>query len=157
MEALGALKQRHLQSVLDNDDELPLLSPQSLVDVALLHEKPIRSPFTTFLESQGKSKGKELKRLFTHLFTDEIPSEELAKPDLERIDNHCHFTGTTVESIESTDYQLHYTLPTPINQDTNHVTGELQFSEHNVREVMRYMTREIGYRVVGTEQEVETK
>ncbi|KAF9326824.1 hypothetical protein BG006_009793 [Podila minutissima] len=54
-------------------------------------------------------------------------------------------------------FQLHYTLPTPLTEGNDPISGQAQFSEHNVRELVRYMTRNIGYRVVGTEQELETK
>ncbi|KAF9333937.1 hypothetical protein BGZ91_011064 [Linnemannia elongata] len=53
------------------------------------------------------------------------------------------------------NYQLHYTLPTPVQDTTNPVTGEVQFSEVSVRKVVRHLAN--GYRVVGTEQEVEAK
>ncbi|KAF9296074.1 hypothetical protein BGZ88_000788 [Linnemannia elongata] len=55
------------------------------------------------------------------------------------------------------NYQLHYTLPTPVQDTTNPVTGEVQFSEESVRKVVRHLANDIGYRVVGTEQEVEAK
>jgi hypothetical protein len=55
------------------------------------------------------------------------------------------------------NYQLHYTLPTPVQEATNPVTGEVQFSEESVRKVVRHLASDIGYRVVGTEQEVEAK
>ncbi|KAF8990032.1 hypothetical protein BGZ52_000419, partial [Haplosporangium bisporale] len=52
---------------------------------------------------------------------------------------------------------LHYALPTPLTEGKDPISGQAQFSEHNVREIVRYMTRDIGYRVVGTEQELVTK
>ncbi|KAG0370988.1 hypothetical protein BGZ54_001753 [Gamsiella multidivaricata] len=54
-------------------------------------------------------------------------------------------------------YQIHYTLPTPVHEPSNPVTGQVQFSEANVRKVVRHLSEDIGYRVVGTEQELETK
>ncbi|KAF9180962.1 hypothetical protein BGZ50_005791 [Haplosporangium sp. Z 11] len=54
-------------------------------------------------------------------------------------------------------YQIHYKLPAPVYEGTDPVSGKLQFSEENVRQVVRHMTRDIGYRVVGTDQELETK
>ncbi|KAF9565623.1 hypothetical protein EC968_004055 [Mortierella alpina] len=54
-------------------------------------------------------------------------------------------------------YQIHYTLPTPVRESINPVTGEVQFSEENVRVIVRHLSEDIGYRVVGTEQELETK
>ncbi|KAG0033901.1 hypothetical protein BGZ81_006922 [Podila clonocystis] len=54
-------------------------------------------------------------------------------------------------------YQLHYTLPTPVIETSDPTTGLPQFSEHNVRKIVRHLSTDIGYRVVGTEQELETK
>ncbi|CAO3571190.1 unnamed protein product [Mortierella alpina] len=54
-------------------------------------------------------------------------------------------------------YQIHYTLPTPVRESTNPITGQVQFSEANVRVIVRHLSEDIGYRVVGTEQELETK
>ncbi|KAF9287320.1 hypothetical protein BGZ68_001980 [Mortierella alpina] len=54
-------------------------------------------------------------------------------------------------------YQIHYTLPTPVRESTNPVTGQVQFSEENVRVIVRHLSEDIGYRVVGTEQELEAK
>ncbi|KAG0047616.1 hypothetical protein BGZ83_007345 [Gryganskiella cystojenkinii] len=54
-------------------------------------------------------------------------------------------------------YQLHYTLPTPVFDPLNAVTGQVQFSEENARKVVRHLATDIGYRIVGTEQELETK
>ncbi|KAG0086301.1 hypothetical protein BGZ92_008240 [Podila epicladia] len=54
-------------------------------------------------------------------------------------------------------YQLHYTLPTPVIETSDPATGLPQFSEQNVRKIVRHLSTDIGYRVVGTEQELETK
>ncbi|KAG0344148.1 hypothetical protein BG004_004698 [Podila humilis] len=54
-------------------------------------------------------------------------------------------------------YQLHYTLPSPVIESSDPVTGLPQFSEENARKVVRHLSSDIGYRVVGTEQELETK
>lgn len=54
-------------------------------------------------------------------------------------------------------YQLHYTLPTPVIEASDPATGLPQFSEQNVRKIVRHLSTDIGYRVVGTEQELETK
>ncbi|KAF9202024.1 hypothetical protein BGZ59_002395 [Podila verticillata] len=59
--------------------------------------------------------------------------------------------------IVAITFQLHYALPTPLTEGKDPISGQAQFSEHNVREIVRYMTRDIGYRVVGTEQELVTK
>jgi len=54
-------------------------------------------------------------------------------------------------------YQLHYTLPAPVFDSLNPVTGQVQFSEENARKIVRHLSSDIGYRLVGTEQELETK
>ncbi|KAF9378753.1 hypothetical protein CPB97_009378, partial [Podila verticillata] len=53
-------------------------------------------------------------------------------------------------------YQLHYTLPTPVIESSD-PAGLPQFSEQNARKIVRHLSTDIGYRVVGTEQELETK
>ncbi|KAF9215005.1 hypothetical protein CPC16_007592 [Podila verticillata] len=53
-------------------------------------------------------------------------------------------------------YQLHYTLPTPVIESSD-PAGLPQFSEQNARKIVRHLSTNIGYRVVGTEQELETK
>ncbi|KAF9925977.1 hypothetical protein FBU30_004330 [Linnemannia zychae] len=55
------------------------------------------------------------------------------------------------------NYQLHYTLPQPVQEPFHPQTGKVQFSEESVRQVVRHLAGDIGYRVVGTEQEVEAK
>ncbi|KAF9111290.1 hypothetical protein BGX27_005129 [Mortierella sp. AM989] len=54
-------------------------------------------------------------------------------------------------------YQLHYALPTPVNEPLDSVSGHAQFSEANVRKIVRHLSEDIGYRVVGTEQELDSK
>ncbi|KAG0324209.1 hypothetical protein BG004_003521 [Podila humilis] len=54
-------------------------------------------------------------------------------------------------------FQAHYTLPTPVTQLYDPVTGEPQFSESNVRRIVKYLSKDIGYRIVGTEQDQETQ
>jgi len=139
MEAIGALKQRHFNNAFENDDDpLAIFSPEKLVDAA------IRSPFSHFdlstLDGDGAGKKK-----------------------------HSAFSGKKtvfaawglligfLALISAITFQIHYSLPTPVHEGRNSVTGQPQFSEENVRQVVRYMTRDIGYRVVGTEQEQETK
>ncbi|KAF9179930.1 hypothetical protein BGZ51_006518 [Haplosporangium sp. Z 767] len=55
------------------------------------------------------------------------------------------------------NYQLHYALPTPVHDAVNPTTGQVQFSEQRVRAIVRHLSHDIGYRVVGTAQELETK
>ncbi|KAG0198638.1 hypothetical protein BGX28_007945 [Mortierella sp. GBA30] len=66
------------------------------------------------------------------------------------------FVGFTALLVLIT-YQIHYTLPTPVYESIDPTTGQIQFSEGNVRTIVRHLSEDIGYRVVGTEQELETK
>ncbi|KAF9987978.1 hypothetical protein BGZ65_000664 [Modicella reniformis] len=58
-------------------------------------------------------------------------------------------------------FQIHYALPTPVSSEEgatiDPLTGQYRFSEENVRKVVRYLSEDIGYRVVGTEQDQETQ
>ncbi|KAG0055922.1 hypothetical protein BGZ83_007045 [Gryganskiella cystojenkinii] len=58
-------------------------------------------------------------------------------------------------------YQVHYSLPTPVmdaGQGIDPRTGlKNRFSEANVRKVVRDLSEGIGFRVVGTEQDVEAQ
>ncbi|GJJ70497.1 hypothetical protein EMPS_02846 [Entomortierella parvispora] len=58
-------------------------------------------------------------------------------------------------------YQFHYTLPTPIldaGQGTDPRTNRRnRFSEANVRKIVTDLSEGIGYRIVGTEQDLETQ
>ncbi|KAF9429426.1 hypothetical protein BGZ76_001318 [Entomortierella beljakovae] len=59
--------------------------------------------------------------------------------------------------------QIHYSLPTPVPSELGSIldptTGqyEYRFSEENVRKIVRHLSQDIGYRVVGTEQDMETQ
>ncbi|KAF9359987.1 hypothetical protein BGX34_008015 [Mortierella sp. NVP85] len=58
-------------------------------------------------------------------------------------------------------FQIHYTLPTPVSSEQGDtidpIKGQYRFSEENVRKIVRHMSEDIGYRVVGTEQDQETQ
>ncbi|KAI1309723.1 hypothetical protein EDD11_003975 [Mortierella claussenii] len=68
-------------------------------------------------------------------------------------------------------FNMHYTLPAPVSSEqgtvttvaTDPATGithsrvEYRFSEENVRRTVRYLSEDIGYRIVGTEQDQETQ
>ncbi|KAI7818545.1 hypothetical protein BC939DRAFT_401367 [Gamsiella multidivaricata] len=58
-------------------------------------------------------------------------------------------------------FQVHYALPTPVSSEEgaiiDPVTGQYRFSEENVRRVVRHLSEDIGYRIVGTEQDLETQ
>ncbi|KAF8937680.1 hypothetical protein EDD21DRAFT_334948 [Dissophora ornata] len=54
-------------------------------------------------------------------------------------------------------YRCHYTLPLPVLEERNPVTGQAQFSENNVRKLTRHLAEDIGLRLVGTEAESETE
>lgn len=54
-------------------------------------------------------------------------------------------------------FQAHYTLPAPVSELYNPTTGQAQFAESNVRRIVKHLSEEIGYRIVGTEQDQETQ
>ncbi|KAF9926426.1 hypothetical protein FBU30_003991 [Linnemannia zychae] len=59
-------------------------------------------------------------------------------------------------------FQLHYSLPAPVSSadgvlTVDVLTGQKQFSEENVRRVVKHLSEDIGYRIVGTEQDQETQ
>jgi|SRR6185312_1117374 len=45
-------------------------------------------------------------------------------------------------------YYLHYTLPTPVEESYG-PNGKAVFSEKNAREIVRVLSEDIGYRIVG--------
>ena len=60
-------------------------------------------------------------------------------------------------------HRIHYSLPTPVSSEEGSfldpVTGhrQLRFSEQNVRRIVRHLSDDIGYRIVGTAQDQETQ
>ncbi|KAG0317633.1 hypothetical protein BGZ97_005098 [Linnemannia gamsii] len=165
MEAINALKHRHFNNAFDSDDDnnnspsVSLFSPETLVDAA------IRSPFGgAFIAadrtSNHASTGHHHRKSTST--TSQYPLGTAKK-------SHSGFSSLkTILSawtvflgflavIVLVMFQIHYTLPAPVYEGQDPVTGKPQFSEENVRIVVRHMTRDIGYRVVGTEQELETK
>lgn len=54
-------------------------------------------------------------------------------------------------------FQAHYTLPAPVSELYNPTTGQAQFAESNVRRIVKHLSKDIGYRIVGTEQDQETQ
>ncbi|KAF8934516.1 hypothetical protein BGZ47_010347 [Haplosporangium gracile] len=164
METINALKHRHFNNAFDNDDDdnnntptVSLFSPETLVDAA------IRSPFGgAFMGDHRTSKASTGHHRKSTSTTSQYSLGAAKK-------THSGFSGLkTILSawavflgflavIVMVMFQVHYTLPVPIYEGQDPVTGKLQFSEENVRVVVRHMTRDIGYRVVGTEQELETK
>ncbi|KAF9952074.1 hypothetical protein BGZ72_006553 [Mortierella alpina] len=149
METLSALKQRHFTNPFDDeDDPLPhasLFSPERLVDAA------IRSPFNVYAD-RSSVKGTKAK-----LGSDRSKTRSSSFSNLKAILSAWGLFLGFLALIVSVMFRLHYTLPTAVFEGVNPVSGKLQFSEENVRRVVRYMTKDIGYRVVGTEQEQETK
>ncbi|KEI41749.1 uncharacterized protein L969DRAFT_15765 [Mixia osmundae IAM 14324] len=51
--------------------------------------------------------------------------------------------------------KLHYALPTPNQALVSPVTGHSQFSEARALDVIKYLSEDVGYRIVGTKQMVE--
>ncbi|KAG0343852.1 hypothetical protein BG004_004934 [Podila humilis] len=130
MDVLGALKQRHFKSIFEPDHDA--------IDLNIPHDHI----------------SKNLSSLITTAGARKVHSSFSSPKTI--LKAWAIFLGFLV-CIVTTTFQFHYALPKPLIEGTDPSTGQLQFSEHNVREVVRYMTRDIGYRVVGTEQELETK
>lgn len=164
METINALKHRHFNNAFDNDDQdnnntptVSLFSPETLVDAA------IRSPFGNAFMADHRTSNASTGHHRKSTSTNSQYSLGTAKK------THSGFSSLkTILSawavflgflalIVMVMFQIHYTLPVPVYEGQDPVTGKLQFSEENVRVVVRHMTRDIGYRVVGTEQELETK
>ncbi|KAF9990085.1 hypothetical protein BGZ75_003632 [Mortierella antarctica] len=149
MKTLSALKQRHFTNPFD-DDEAPLphaslFSPERLVDAA------IRSPFNVYAD---RSSAKGVK---ASVGGDRNKTRTSSFSNLKAILSAWGLFLGFLALIVSVVFRLHYTLPTAVYEGVDPVSGKPQFSEENVRRVVRYMTKDIGYRVVGTEQELETK
>ncbi|KAG0019181.1 hypothetical protein BGZ80_006200 [Entomortierella chlamydospora] len=81
-----------------------------------------------------------------------------------------HRTSGTIDAILSWIYYLgflallatfafkfHYALPKPVVEGRNPTTGELQFSEANVRLITGHLSENIGLRLIGTESVDETE
>ncbi|KAF9156203.1 hypothetical protein BG015_006788 [Linnemannia schmuckeri] len=164
METINALKHRHFNNAFDNDDDdnnntptVSLFSPETLVDAAI--RSPFGGAFMADHRTSSASTGHHRKSAST---TSQYSLGTATK-------THSGFSGLkTILSawavflgflavIVMVMFQIHYTLPVPVYEGQDPVTGKLQFSEENVRVIVRHMTRDIGYRVVGTEQELETK
>ncbi|KAF9435018.1 hypothetical protein BGZ76_007031 [Entomortierella beljakovae] len=141
MEAISAIKQRHFNDE-TNSQRASLFSAETLVDAA------IRPPFSDRRRSIDRDDvdlSPGIKKRYTPLSKTKAVLSAWG-----------FFLGFLI-LLSTIMYQAHYTLPTPVSEGVNPTTGELQFSEENVRKVVRYMTEDIGYRVVGTEQELDTK
>ncbi|KAF9435488.1 hypothetical protein BGZ76_006188 [Entomortierella beljakovae] len=54
-------------------------------------------------------------------------------------------------------YMTHYALPKSVIENRDPVTGELQFSEANVRALTGYLSEDIGLRIIGTRSLDETE
>ncbi|KAG0206863.1 hypothetical protein BGX28_001798, partial [Mortierella sp. GBA30] len=148
MEALSALKKRHFLNPFDNDeDPLPhisIFSPEALVDAA------IRSPFSVYADrdsAKGRGKLGGVKK------QKQIASFSNLKAALSDWGLFLGFLSLIFLVV----LKMHYTLPTPVYEGVDPASGRVQFSEENVRRLVRHMTVDIGYRVVGTEQELATK
>ncbi|KAG0003762.1 hypothetical protein BGZ80_011579 [Entomortierella chlamydospora] len=151
METLNAIKQRHFKNPFDNDEnELPrvsLFSAETLVDAA------IRSPFASYGDS-NRGEDSDYSAIASSIGSKKRHSS-FSKPKIV-LSTWGLFLGFLV-LLATIVFQIHYTLPTPVYEGRDPVSGQLQFSEENVRQVVRHMTQDIGYRIVGTEQELETK
>ncbi|KAF9097373.1 hypothetical protein BGX23_009076 [Mortierella sp. AD031] len=147
MASLGgaALKQRHLTSLrgepsAEQPHSLDTLSPPLFSNEKQLYQQ--NPP-----DSHGKAKSPRDNNFLRY------PRSTLGACAL--------YLGFLV-SLVVLAFQLHYSLPTPVSSldgalVVDPLTGQKQFSEENVRRVVRYLSEDIGYRIVGTEQNQETQ
>lgn len=149
MQAPNALKQRYKGHFDDDGSSLAqvsLFSPETLVDAA------IRSPFASF--------GKRVRGETVPFYDDDTPSGKKRSSPLSSprtaLSAWCLYLGFLFVLISAV-FRIHYALPSPVYEDLHVTSGKPRFSEENVRQVIRKMTEDIGYRVVGTEQELDTK
>ncbi|KAF9984633.1 hypothetical protein BGZ65_013025 [Modicella reniformis] len=150
MDVPGALKQRHFKGPFDSDERdlsgVSLFSPEVLVDAAL------RSSFVSF---GTRIQGKESLGYGEGTRSNKKQPSSFSSPKT-AFSAWCLFLGFLFLIIAVT-FRVHYTLPSPVYEGLDVISGKPQFSEENVRQIIRYMTQDIGYRVVGTEQELDTK
>ncbi|KAG9320534.1 hypothetical protein KVV02_004918, partial [Mortierella alpina] len=111
----------------------------------------IRSPFNVYAD---RSSAKSVK---ANVGGDRNKTRSFSFSNLKAILSAWGLFLGFLALIVAVVFRLHYTLPTAVYEGVDPVSGQPQFSEENVRRAVRHMTKDIGYRVVGTEQELETK
>ncbi|KAF9109497.1 hypothetical protein BGX27_007561 [Mortierella sp. AM989] len=142
----AALKQRHLKTVKGNNDIDIGDSFNNLDSLSSEDENMRGKPFP-----KKQSRNLEIQQLYSHFQQ-----------------QHPHLTAwilyvSFLFSLMAFACQIHYALPTPIPSELgavlDPVTGlyQYRFSEENVRKVVKHLSEEIGYRIVGTEQDHETQ
>ncbi|KAG0258375.1 hypothetical protein BGZ95_004990 [Linnemannia exigua] len=152
MASLGGLplKQRHPTSL---RDEPPSTNPQDLDTLSssppLLANIKTKHPSRLHISNSGPSD--KTQRLGKRSFR--YPRSVLGACVL--------YLGFLV-SLLALAFQLHYALPAPVSSADGALvidpsTGQRQFSEENVRTIVRHLSEDIGYRIVGTEQDQETQ
>ena len=162
MASLGgaALKQRHPTSFRDESPpksphDLDTLSPPLLPANANTNINNTHHPYQQLtVDSNGKNPRTTTKT------TTRTSKDPFQSP-------HSTFGACALYlgfliSLAILAFQLHYTLPTPVSSAdgaliVDPLTGQRQFSEENVRRVVRHLSEDIGYRIVGTEQDQETQ
>lgn len=149
MTSLGgtALKQRHFTSLRDDPSRTPhdldALSPPVPASASNKHPHPYQQ---LIIKSNGKNPR-------TSKDSSRLPRSTLGACAL--------YLGFLI-SLAILAFRLHYSLPTPVSSADgtlviDPLTGQKQFSEENVRRVVRHLSEDIGYRVVGTEQDQDTQ
>ncbi|KAF9204115.1 hypothetical protein BGZ49_005664 [Haplosporangium sp. Z 27] len=141
----AALKQRHMNSNKDNDndtqDSFNVLSDLSSSD-EIVKEK---------LYPNTRSNRYDVHQIYSH-FQRQHP----------RLTAWLFYLGFLFSLIVFA-CKIHYTLPTPVPSELGSVfdpdTGlyQYRFSEENVRKIVKHLSEDIGYRIVGTEQDQETQ
>ncbi|KAF9127532.1 hypothetical protein BGW39_005799 [Mortierella sp. 14UC] len=150
MTSLGgtALKQRHPTSLRDDS---PSASPHDLDT----HFPPLLANTKSGHPYQQRSSGS-------------VSSEKIQRPNKTKLCNPRSALGACalylgfLVSLVALAFKLHYALPAPVSSAdgalvVDPLTGQRQFSEQNVRATVRHLSEDIGYRIVGTEQDQETQ
>ncbi|KAG0250452.1 hypothetical protein DFQ27_009390, partial [Actinomortierella ambigua] len=157
-----ALKQRHLKTTLENviDESLSTIDDLDIQSIAhLTGNKGKRGDDSDGddINHNNSIHGKRARRgiLGTPL-TWTNPFNERHGPK-NALSGWAVFLGF-LALIIMTSFQLQYhNLPTPVLTGSDPLTGQPHFSEGNVRKVVHHLSSNIGWRLVGTAQELEAK
>ncbi|KAH7060190.1 hypothetical protein BKA57DRAFT_402975 [Linnemannia elongata] len=162
MASLGgaALKQRHPTFLRDESPsrtphDLDTLSPPPLPANANPNTNNKHHPYQQLtVESNGRNPRTTTKT------TTRISKDPFQSP--RSTFGACALYLGFLISLAILAFRLHYTLPTPVSSTdgallVDPLTGQRQFSEENVRRVVKHLSEDIGYRIVGTEQDQETQ
>ncbi|KAG0230894.1 hypothetical protein BGW42_000616 [Actinomortierella wolfii] len=154
----AALKQRHLKTTLENviDESLSTIDGLDIQSIAHLAEYQRGS-------KHGHLGGQSDDEITKKPRRGALGSLKWTNPFTERYGAKSALSGWTVflgflALVIMTTFQLQYhNMPTPVLTDTDPVTGQPHFSEGNVRRIVHHLSSNIGWRLVGTPEELEAK